>query len=147
MTTGRRTEKNTEGKVEGDGYKVIKDGYIISAREYSRPKDSDLSIAGAHLHDGSTSVSLFHNDKLYCTSKAIYGGRSGLLTIDGKTVETISKLTECNEPLKIKAGDILKVEATYDTGKHPIRRSQGEEQEAIAIMGLMFAGSKSSLKN
>jgi hypothetical protein len=34
MTSGWHPEKNTSGKVEGDGYKVVKDGYIISAREY-----------------------------------------------------------------------------------------------------------------
>jgi hypothetical protein len=100
---------------------------------------------GAHLHDGGTSVSLFHNNKLYCTSNAIYGGKSGVLTVDGKKVETISKLTECNEPLKIKVGDILKVEAAFDTGKHPLRESQGKSQEAMAIMGLMFAESKAGL--
>lgn len=60
-------------------------------------------------------------------------------------METISKLTECNEPLKIKVGDTLRVEATYDTGKHPLRESQGKEQEAMAIMGLMFAESKAGL--
>jgi hypothetical protein len=65
--------------------------------------------------------------------------------VEGKTMETISKLTECNEPLKIKVGDTLRVEATYDTGKHPLRESQGKEQEAMAIMGLMFAESKAGL--
>lgn len=109
--------------------------------------EANLNIKGAHLHDGGTSVSLFHNNKLYCTSNAIYGGKSGLLTIDGKTVETISKLTECNEPLKIKVGDMLKVEATYDTARHPLRESQGKEQEAMAIMGLMFASTEAGLKS
>jgi hypothetical protein len=34
MTTGWRPEKNSAGKVEGDGYKVVKDGYIISASKH-----------------------------------------------------------------------------------------------------------------
>jgi Stress up-regulated Nod 19 len=101
-------------------------------------------LIGAHLHDGGTAVNLYHNGKLYCTSNAIYGGGSGSLSVDGKSVDTIAKLTECNEPLKVKVGDTLKVEAFYDTTKHPLRISKGQEQEAMAIMGTMFADDKSS---
>jgi hypothetical protein len=72
------------------------------------------------MHDGGTSVTLWVNDKLYCSSKAIYGGEGGEINIDGKKWATISKMTECNEPIPVKKGDKLKVQATYNTIAHPL---------------------------
>ena len=75
---------------------------------------------GGHLHDGGTSVSLSVNGKHYCTSKAIYGGEGGSLNLNGKKWETISKMTECNDPIPVNAGDMIKIEGTYDTKNHPL---------------------------
>ncbi|KAF2429085.1 hypothetical protein EJ08DRAFT_680230 [Tothia fuscella] len=122
--------KNTAGKVMADGFNVLRNGHIISLR--------------GHLHDGGTSVSLYVNNQLKCTSTAVYGGEGGKLTIEGKSWETISKMTECSEPIEVKAGDTIKVEGTYDTKAHPLRESQGEEQEAMAIMSTMFVPSAST---
>ena len=72
------------------------------------------------MHDGGTSVSLSLNGKHQCTSTAVYGGQGGRLTVNGKIWETISKMTECNEPIRVKVGDIIKVKGTYDTKKHPL---------------------------
>ena len=63
---------------------------------------------------------LYVNNELKCTSKAVYGGKGGKLTVDGKTWETISKMTECNDPVPVKVGDVIKVEGTYDTKAHPL---------------------------
>ena len=63
---------------------------------------------------------LYVNNVLKCTSTAVYGGEGGRLTIDGKTWETISKMTECNDPIAVKVGDVIKVEGTYDTKEHPL---------------------------
>jgi hypothetical protein len=79
-----------------------------------------INLLGGHLHDGGTSVSLYVNNQLKCTSNAIYGGQGGKLTIEGKSWETISKMTECSEPVAVKTGDTIKVEGTYDTRAHPL---------------------------
>jgi hypothetical protein len=63
---------------------------------------------------------LYVNNVLKCTSNAVYGGEGGKLSLDGKVWETISKMTECNEPIPVKAGDVIKVEGTYDTKAHPL---------------------------
>jgi hypothetical protein len=60
------------------------------------------------------------NGALRCTSKAIYGGNGGKLNLEGKTWETISKMTECTDPIAVKAGDSIKIEGTYDTKAHPL---------------------------
>jgi hypothetical protein len=72
------------------------------------------------MHDGGTAVSLSINGKEYCNSKALYGGKGGTLTIDGKSWETIRQMEECNVPFPVKKGDVLKVEASYDTKAHPL---------------------------
>jgi hypothetical protein len=60
------------------------------------------------------------NGDLKCASKAIYGGDGGKLSLDGKAWETISKMTECIDPIPVKAGDAVRIEATYDTKAHPL---------------------------
>jgi hypothetical protein len=98
--------KNSTGKITTDGYEIYRDGHIILAR--------------GHMHDGGTGVNMYVNDKLYCASKAIYGGQKGTINVNGKTWETIATMTECNEPIKVKKGDKVKLEATFDTKLHPL---------------------------
>jgi hypothetical protein len=72
------------------------------------------------LHDGGTAVKLSVNGKLFCTSEAIYGGEGGKLNVNGKAWETISRMTECFQPIPVKKGDKIKIEASYDTKAHPL---------------------------
>jgi hypothetical protein len=72
------------------------------------------------MHDSGTAVNLYVNGELACASKAIYGGPGGTVNINGKTWATIAKMGECNEPIPVKKGDKLKLEATYDTKEHPL---------------------------
>lgn len=72
------------------------------------------------MHDSGTGVNLYVNGKLVCASKATYGGPGGTININGKTWETIAKMSECNEPIPVKKGDKLKLEATFDTREHPL---------------------------
>jgi hypothetical protein len=101
-----KPEANTRGAVNTDGFEVYRDGHIIVAR--------------GHMHDGGTGMNLYVNNKLYCSSKAIYGGPGGTITINGKDWSTIATMTECNEPIPVRKGDKLKIEATYDTKEHPL---------------------------
>jgi hypothetical protein len=72
------------------------------------------------MHDGGTGVNMYVNGKVYCKSKAIYGGPGGTIILEGKTWATIATMTECNDPIPVKKGDKLKIEATYDTKEHPL---------------------------
>jgi hypothetical protein len=98
--------KNTVGKVVTDGYEVYRDGHIVLAR--------------GHMHDGGTGMNMYINGNLYCASKALYGGPGGTITVNGKSWSTIATMTECNEPVAVKKGDKIKLEATYDTKEHPL---------------------------
>jgi hypothetical protein len=64
------------------------------------------------MHDGGTGVNMYVNNKLYCRSKALYGGPGGTVKVDGKEWATIATMTECNDPIPVKKGDKLKIEAT-----------------------------------
>jgi hypothetical protein len=74
-----------------------------------------------HLHDGGVAMDLYINDKYECSSNAVYGGETGTTkTADGKVWETISGMTLCPGPIKIKDGDYMSMNARYDLAQHPL---------------------------
>jgi hypothetical protein len=40
--------------------------------------------------------------------------------VDDKDWKTISKMSECTEPVQVKVGDKIKLEAIYDNVAHPL---------------------------
>jgi len=64
-------------------------------------------------------VAAFVNNKLACNSTAIYGLAGGELVLNGRDWKTISKMTECLEPLQVAKGDKIRLEAAYDKIAHP----------------------------
>jgi hypothetical protein len=88
-------------------FKVFNDGVIFGMR--------------GHLHDGGEAVNLYLNDKKVCESQAGYGGPGAVrVTKDGRKWETISSMTDCMDPIPVKKGDKLEIEANYDITKHPV---------------------------
>jgi hypothetical protein len=84
------------------------------------------SFVGIYYHlrtilDGGTSVNMLVNDKLVCSSNAIYGNSTGTgaPTSNGKEWQTITKMNECFYPIPLKKGDQVKITATYDMKAHP----------------------------
>jgi hypothetical protein len=78
-----------------------------------------LSLHG-HMHDGGTDITVKLNGKEVCISKAEYGGEghSGVGE-DGKPWTTIRGMTTCDQPIKVKKGDKLGIEAHFDMASHP----------------------------
>jgi hypothetical protein len=67
-----------------------------------------------HLHDGGDNMKVSVNGHVVCESKAEYAGISG----DAKW-DTIKQMSQCKEPVPVKKGDRLVIEAAYDLNKHP----------------------------
>jgi hypothetical protein len=66
-------------------------------------------------------MDLFINGKYSCSSNAIYGGETGTATTQsGKVWETISGMTLCPGPIKIKDGDYMSLTSRYDLTLHPL---------------------------
>jgi hypothetical protein len=65
-------------------------------------------------------MDLYINDEYACSSNAVYGGEGGTRVVDGKQWETISGMTICPGPIKIKDGDYMSMIARYDLTKHPL---------------------------
>jgi hypothetical protein len=78
------------------------------------------------MHDGGTNLDILLNDKVVCSSKAIYSTK---MQMNGKSWTTISEMTDCTEAFKVKKGDVIKLVVHYDEIAHPKRDSHGEEQE------------------
>jgi hypothetical protein len=70
---------------------------------------------GGHLHDGGVSIPFLVNNKTVCESKAIYSGASNSLT----------DMTECNDLIPVKKGDIITLAANYDLETHPAYVNDG----------------------
>jgi hypothetical protein len=84
---------------------ILQDGYMLSRR--------------GHMHDGGTGMLLKVNDKLVCDSKAEYGTRGTFKSEDGKEINALSGMKECNDPIPVKKGDTLSIEASFDLEQHP----------------------------
>jgi hypothetical protein len=65
-------------------------------------------------------MKLYLNEKLVCTSDATYGGGSGTTKVDGKEWTTISKMSECDDNIKVKKGDKISMKTQYNTTRHPL---------------------------
>jgi hypothetical protein len=71
------------------------------------------------LISGGVNIILKINDKVVCDSKALYGGPGFTTTVDGKVWETIRESTKCLDPILVKKGDRVYMQANYDTVLHP----------------------------
>jgi len=95
------------------------DGYILNAR--------------GHMHDGGVNIVFKINDKIVCDSKAIYGGEGhSTKGPNGQVWETIAESTSCMDPIPVKSGDRVFMQANYDIELHPSR-----EQGGHSMMGGM----------
>lgn len=78
------------------------------------------------------------NNKTVCESAAVYGGvgeQSGQWA-------TVSDMTDCNDLIPVKKGDILTLSATYDLEAHPAREhSSGGMAEEMGLIKFRFAAS------
>jgi hypothetical protein len=86
---------------------------------------------------------MFINDKYTCTSRAMYGtrnegGETGGMAAKGghghgdkamakrspqspkKELLTVSSMSDCQGPIKVKKGDSVTLKAEYDLSKHPL---------------------------
>jgi hypothetical protein len=89
-------------------------------------------FSDGHMHDGGDSVNLYVNGKQACESAAQYGGPGSVRTTkDGRKWETISSVASCFEPIQVKKGDKVEIEAVYDIEKHPLRLSKGAKMEQM----------------
>jgi hypothetical protein len=91
--------------VKGKGITIIQDGYLISRR--------------GHTHDGGTGILFKVNDKLVCNSTAIYGNGAIMKGDDGKAFDALNGMVECTDPVAVKKGDQIYLEASFDLDKHP----------------------------
>jgi Stress up-regulated Nod 19 len=91
------------------------------------PLDGYIIGSTGHVHDGGTNILLTLNNKTICDSKATYGGDDVTLK-SGKHWETILSMSDCSEPVKVKAGDYISTTAIYDTTKHALYDTLSESQ-------------------
>jgi hypothetical protein len=93
------------------------------SKPWSAPRDGWILATGGHMHDGGTSLQVFHNDKVICTSEPTYAkeghGMGGMkkrqIKGDGKSndeIPHIKKQEGCKflEGKPMKKGDTLYIQ-------------------------------------
>jgi len=111
-------------------FRFFRDGYLVNGK--------------GHLHDGGVAMDLYVNGKYICSSNAIYGGESGTTIQNGKKWETISGMSVCPGPVKIKDGDYMTLTSRYDLSKHPLRQTgSGMGAEVMGMWTMNFLPNKS----
>jgi hypothetical protein len=134
-----------EANITESGRQPLKMAFSEHSIPWIVPYDAQLLGTNGHMHDGATSMELFRNDKLICTSIPEYAmtqtsgmggmgesggghshGRRQLKPLMGgnytnKDIEHISRQLPCiyNPPLEIKKGDKMYVSANYNFTLHP----------------------------
>lgn len=103
------------------GFQIPSNRRIVkTGEEVVAERSGTIVNARGHMHDGGVQLSMIRNGKPVCVSEAIYGGaESTFIGKDGTKWETISSMTECTQAIRIEKGDKIKLEAVYDTVKHP----------------------------
>jgi hypothetical protein len=91
--------------------------YNHTSKEFKIKQNGWMVNARGHLHDGGTSIQLWHNDKMVCNSLPTYGLPPGAQPGSG---ETILDMSWCYDPVKLSKGDNLVVKTFYDTKLHPM---------------------------
>jgi hypothetical protein len=84
--------------------------------------DGTILHAIGHLHDGGVKIQLLLNEQVVCDSVATYGGTQGAQKSgdDGSKWESISSMSTCRDPIRVKKGDIITMVSVYDTKLHPL---------------------------
>ena len=70
-------------------------------------------------HGGALNLKLLVNNKVMCTSEAVYGQDGGTM-VNGQKWDTITSYTPCRDPVKITKGDEVKIVSDYDLRKHKL---------------------------
>jgi len=158
-----------EANITDDGRQPLKMIFGEHSIPWEVPYDAQLLGTNGHMHDGATSMEVFHNSELICTSVPKYaysstggmgmpgGGTSGsgghshgrrqLKPLMGgnytnKDIEHISQQLPCihEPPLSVKKGDKMFIVANYDFNKHPgMKNDKGEIDDVMGIAGSIFA--------
>jgi len=105
---------------------IMDDGYLVGTF--------------GHLHDGGLKMVIKVNGKEACTSSITYGGEGHeQVQANGEVWKTIGRTIGCLEPIAVKKGDKLNMEAFFDFEEHPPRMSaHGEEAEGMALVATTF---------
>jgi stress up-regulated protein Nod 19 len=95
-----KTDPNGAITTESKSFPVLVDGTIVGIK--------------GHLHNGGISMTMLLNGKEICTSNAEYDKENG-----------ISGMSPCDQPIKVKKGDLISMKSIYDITKHPMRAGMG----------------------
>jgi len=130
----------------GTSEKPARTGQYSYDSTFTMPGNGNLLRLWGHVHDGGTHLTVTQNGQLVCDSVATYGGSpefvEGPASVDMPGMPHISYMTECDgtpaRPVAaLRAGDVLKLTAYYDSDAH---MQMGTEPVMGIALGYLDAG-------
>ncbi|KAF2674351.1 hypothetical protein BT63DRAFT_449343 [Microthyrium microscopicum] len=127
--------------------------FEIAGPEMTFEENGHIMYSRAHLHDGGDRMDIEVNGKIFCSSKAEYGGegrggegrggegRGG----EEKSKGTLSGQSSCPPVLEIHKGDKMKLTAYYDLEQHPPRMLGGHSHGEKGMGGMMDSAEEMAL--
>lgn len=96
--------------------------------------------AAGHAHSGGLGMSVYQNAKELCYSKQLYGDLNGHVDeagwVDRKGKKFISNIGVCQNLGWLEVGDILTVDADYDSDVYELDETDGVLEPVMGVMGL-----------
>lgn len=124
----------------------------LSTTTFNVPVDADILLMKGHQHTGSLNISLFHNDKLVCTSYPRYG--TDPENTPGNEKGYLVHMSDCynaddhdGQGYKLQAGDTLRLDSWYFVGSDDPRIAPTPGGTHLNVMGYMYTIYKTSGKD
>jgi hypothetical protein len=99
--------------------------------------DGIVVLAGSHLHDGATGMTLKRNNQVWCGMFPSYGTIPGY--VDPSGVSHILEISECDKLAKTSLHDQWSIMTNYDFNQHqPVMDNNGSYAPVMGIT-IMYA--------
>ncbi|KAF2397319.1 hypothetical protein EJ06DRAFT_523814 [Trichodelitschia bisporula] len=97
---------------------------VTTGKPMAVTADATVTWARGHLHAGGEKMELFVNGKHTCDSLPKYDAQG-----------VITTMTLCPQPIKLKKGDTVSINAVYNLPKYPLRKSTDGHGAAHGVLG------------
>lgn len=119
---------------------AVKGQPIYNSKAWASTIRGQILDVSGHLHCGGLGMSVYQNARELCYSQAIYGNRNGHVLeegwVDKNGKEYVSNIGICQNVGWLEVGDIVTVDAKYDSDAHALSETDGVLNPVMGVAEL-----------